>query len=447
MLRVNTFEHDGKNIQLLPELDFSDSNTYTVIVGKNGVGKSRLLASICRKKTAHFYANFKFSDPEPLVIAASTSPFDKFPNVRKKNSELPGNYRYVGMRGEGMYSASSAISLISSASKALLEKLLHGRNNTYFLEILDSLSFDTNARFIFKPSFSKVKDFDEPAPYSSRPRIQLTTDDGADKIILDERYASLIHAMATETRSSVTYAMSNVADYFDSRKAVTLNVDFASNNFSFEGKKAYPQIINSILILLNHNLIRLMDVVLHKKTHGELSLKRASSGEQCLIVLTLGIAGHIEDGSLILIDEPEISLHPRWQEEFMPLLISAFSNYKNCHFIIATHSPQIVARMNDESSYIYSLSQDKLYPAKYFSDKSADFQLAELFDAPGMKNEYISRVSFNLIAKLRSKRKVDLEIKADLLKLLELQSKLEDLDPTIFLIDSAKELYDYYARN
>lgn len=344
-----------------------------------------------------------------------------------------------------MYSASSAISLISSASKGLLEKLLYHRNNTYLLEILDSLSFSATARFIFKPSFSKANDFDDPVPYSNRPRVQLTTDDGVDKIILDERYAPLIHAMPTEMLSTVKYAMSNVADYFDSRKAVTLNVDFASNTFSFEGKEAYPHTINSILILLNHNLIRLIDVVLHKRTHGELSIKRASSGEQCLIVLTLGIAGHIADGSLILIDEPEISLHPRWQEEFMPLLTSAFSSYKNCHFIIATHSPQIVARMKGDFSFIYSLSQDKLYSGSFFSDKSADFQLAELFDAPGIKNEYISRVCFNFIAKLRVRKKLDDETVADMQKLLELKTKLERNDPTIMLINSAEELYNHYA--
>ncbi|MGY2286325.1 AAA family ATPase [Pseudomonas gingeri] len=449
MPRIKNFEHDGKLIQLLPSIEFYEQNTYTIIVGKNGVGKSRLLANICKKLSDGIYDyHFKY-EKIPLVIAASTSPFDKFPSPKKKKErdELYSIYRYVGMRGEGMYPASSAISLISSASKALLEKLLNQRNNANFLDVFESLSFSSNVYFLLKPSFSRYNDTQKSYHTRNRESFQVITDDGSDRLELDERFSPMFKNLSTEARSQVTYAMSNLVDYFESRKTISLHVDFRTNSTSLEGLHAQPHIINSIILLLNHNLIRLMDVYLHKKNHGELSLKKASSGEQCLIVLMLGIAGHIEDGSLILIDEPEISLHPRWQEEFMPLLASAFVKYKSCHFIIATHSPQIISKLNNSASYIYSLTNNILYSAKDFNDKSADFQLAELFDAPGMMNEYISRISFSCIAKLRSRGKVDNETEADLEKLTELQLKLDDNDPTKLLIESVRELYHSYAHN
>ena len=91
-----------------------------------------------------------------------------------------------------------------------------------------------------------------------------------------------------------------------------------------------------------------------------MSLKRASSGEQCLLVMLLGIAGHITDGSIILIDEPEISLHPRWQEEFIIMLTKAFLTYSGCQFIIATHSPQIISNLPNKGCYITSLSKSYL---------------------------------------------------------------------------------------
>ncbi|MDH4870517.1 ATP-binding protein [Pseudomonas sp. BN515] len=241
--------------------------------------------------------------------------------------------------------------------------------------------------------------------------------------------------------------MSNLASHFDQRKALVLEVDFSTNEIYLSGSRTHPHIVHSIQILMDVGLVRLMDLRLHKEDYGQLNLKRASSGEQCLMVMMLGIAGHIEDGSLILIDEPEISLHPRWQEEFMRLLTSAFSGYRYCHFIVATHSPQIVARMDNCESYIYSLSKDRLYSSKDFNNKSADFQLAELFDAPGLMNEYISRVSFNLMAKLRARKTIDSETTNELNKLLELREKLSVGDPTIALINSVYELYQHYASN
>ncbi|NWB74773.1 ATP-binding protein [Pseudomonas sp. G5001] len=350
------------------------------------------------------------------------------------------------MRGEGLFSASSAVSLISSASKGLLNKLLNQQNNANLIDAFKSLSFLPSISFIFKPAFFRYTEkWDSkniPVHYA-----RIESDDLSDTLMLDERYAKNFNSLATEIKSTAKYAMSNLADYFTERKALSLDVDFMTNECFLDGNLTHSHIIHSIQILMDVGLVRLIDLQLHKEGFGELNLRKASSGEQCLIVLMLGIAGHIENGSLILIDEPEISLHPRWQEEFMRLLTSAFEGYHHCQFIIATHSPQVISRLNTSDSYIYSFSKEALYESNYFNNKSADFQLAELFDAPGLMNEYISRVSFNLIAKLRTRKKVDSEIHEELQKLLEMQIQLSPHDPTIQLIDSVRELYYYYASN
>lgn len=456
MLRVFEIAHDGKKVELLPEkIGLSDKNTYTVLVGKNGLGKSRLLTNIAKSKTRNLYdlddlydSEFQYCSIErqPLVIAVSTSPFDKFPPPRSKKNANPNNYRYVGMRGEGLFSASSAVSLISSASKGLLNKLLNQQNNANLIDVFKSLTFLPNISFIFKPAFFRYTEKWD-AKHLPNHYARIETDDLSDTLMLDERYVKNFNSLETEIKSTAKYAMSNLADYFTERKALSLEVDFITNECLLDGNSTHSHIIHSIQILMDIGLVRLIDLQLHKEGFGELNLRKASSGEQCLIVLMLGIAGHIEDGSLILIDEPEISLHPRWQEEFMRLLTSAFEGYHHCQFIIATHSPQIISRLNASDSYIYSFSKGTLYESNHFKNKSADFQLAELFDAPGLMNEYISRVSFNLIAKLRTRKKVDLEIYEELQKLLEMQVQISPQDPTIQLIDSVRELYYYYASN
>jgi hypothetical protein len=66
-----------------------------------------------------------------------------------------------------------------------------------------------------------------------------------------------------------------------------------------------------------------------------------SSGEQHEIVLLYQLLFQAEENSLILIDEPEISLHVAWQEQFLPGLqaITALSNFDA---LVATHSPQVI---------------------------------------------------------------------------------------------------------
>ncbi|MDH5152730.1 AAA family ATPase [Kocuria palustris] len=66
-----------------------------------------------------------------------------------------------------------------------------------------------------------------------------------------------------------------------------------------------------------------------------------SSGEQHLIALFSRLLFNTRPGSIVLIDEPEISLHPAWQHEFIDDL-SRISELVSAQWIIATHSPSIV---------------------------------------------------------------------------------------------------------
>ena len=67
-----------------------------------------------------------------------------------------------------------------------------------------------------------------------------------------------------------------------------------------------------------------------------------SSGEQHEVVLLYELLFKVRPNSLILIDEPELSLHVAWQEQFLEDLqqITALSDFD---VLIATHSPEIIS--------------------------------------------------------------------------------------------------------
>ncbi|MFD7618158.1 AAA family ATPase [Streptomyces sp. NPDC059802] len=66
-----------------------------------------------------------------------------------------------------------------------------------------------------------------------------------------------------------------------------------------------------------------------------------SSGEQHEIVLVYDLLFKVKPGSLVLIDEPEISLHVAWQQEFISD-IQRIAHLSKLRFVVATHSPQII---------------------------------------------------------------------------------------------------------
>jgi predicted ATPase len=75
------------------------------------------------------------------------------------------------------------------------------------------------------------------------------------------------------------------------------------------------------------------------------SIELMSSGEkQVLILLTL-VAFPPDSTTTFVIDEPEISLHPKWQHQLLPSITALMS--KNAQMIIATHSPELVGNFRE----------------------------------------------------------------------------------------------------
>jgi ABC-type lipoprotein export system ATPase subunit len=74
---------------------------------------------------------------------------------------------------------------------------------------------------------------------------------------------------------------------------------------------------------------------------GALDLEMLSSGEQHELVLLYELLFKVSENSLILIDEPELSLHVAWQEEFLNDLteVAKLSQFRA---LLATHSPQVI---------------------------------------------------------------------------------------------------------
>jgi len=78
------------------------------------------------------------------------------------------------------------------------------------------------------------------------------------------------------------------------------------------------------------------------KGSKDFDITKASSGEQEILNFLLGIFSLNVQGGVVIIDEPEIHLHPKWQKLLLEI-ISDLSATKNNQFIISTHSPTFVS--------------------------------------------------------------------------------------------------------
>lgn len=106
--------------------------------------------------------------------------------------------------------------------------------------------------------------------------------------------------------------------------------------------KAFTDILNERRFTFKRMTISSEDGFRFTTDQGKpLSLGDLSSGEQQEVVMLYELLFKVKAGTLVLIDEPELSLHVVWQKQFLDDLFQIIS-LKKINIIIATHSPQII---------------------------------------------------------------------------------------------------------
>ncbi|HHY32359.1 MAG TPA: AAA family ATPase [Firmicutes bacterium] len=86
------------------------------------------------------------------------------------------------------------------------------------------------------------------------------------------------------------------------------------------------------------------EILLRKGNHS-FRIERASSGEREILSFLLGIFAFNMHGGIVVVDEPELHLHPKWQAVLRDLL-SELAEETNNQIIVATHSPSFITREN-----------------------------------------------------------------------------------------------------
>lgn len=91
-------------------------------------------------------------------------------------------------------------------------------------------------------------------------------------------------------------------------------------------------------------------IIFKDEQNREVDISKFSSGEQQILYRIWYILKNLGtmDWWIILIDEPEISLHPIRQERLRELLLELFDQL-NIQIILTTHSPYIFRKVNDDN--------------------------------------------------------------------------------------------------
>ena len=315
-----------KNIKGIKDLELSfkkDNKILDVIVlaGVNGSGKTTILEAI---KDSFNNININYDEPEKSNVNLDIF-FEDFEEQKIKEAE-----NFSDANKNKLSDFFNALKLYSFDKNE--------KKDSYEIQI--AKRFDTPPKIIYVPAENKFENVETKSTTLSRNYefINIVNselmEDIPSYIATRRNYLATIEEDLT-MKEVTNIIVNEINSIFD-----ILELDVKLKGFS-KDEKTMPIFENS--------------------AGEEFDINDLSSGEKQLFLRTLSIKMWEPKNSIILIDEPELSLHPKWQQR----IIEVYKKIgENNQIIIATHSPHILGSVSSENIFILYRDENGKIEAK-----------------------------------------------------------------------------------
>ena len=390
-----------KNIRGIKDLELSfkkDDKILDVIVlaGVNGSGKTTILESI-----ENFFnnKNVNYDEPEKSNVNLDIF-FEEFEKNNIEEAEKNCKDRREHKLQDFFY--------------GLMNYEYSRKNKGEYYDNLIAKKFDTPPKIIYIPAENKFEEIQTYSTTLSKEYKFINTinsnviKDIPSYIATRRNYLATIEEDLTmkEVTNKVVNEINSIFDI--------LELDVKLKGFS-KDEKTMPIFENS--------------------AGEEFDINDLSSGEKQLFLRTLSIKMLEPNNSIILIDEPELSLHPKWQQR----IIEVYKKIgENNQIIVATHSPHILGSVSNENIFILYRNENEKIETKTGDELDSSYgQPVErvLKDIMGLESVRTPKIDRDIqeLRKLVDKDKYNTDdFKEKYNNLLEI---LGSTDEDLFLID------------
>ncbi len=350
-----------KNYKVFDDLflDFTDENGETlnevVLAGLNGTGKTTIL---------EFLKDFSDGNIKNVSKDFELEMELEFVNSEVANSIYLNNSEWFD-KNKCVFNNNN---LSINVSKLSIIKQL---SNLVIKEGLDPMSSATNAQIIYSQSFDKASNRIKNKRNNKVKKISFINDeDEMKKLILKPIKNKVFKNKNLPPKEVITNEINEINQVF---KGIIRNsnfVDIDDDNLIFESANAKQIVFEDL-----------------------------STGEKLLYFMGFMLKRLNVNNSIVMIDEPEDSLHPTWQSQ----VLKFYGNIgKNNQLILATHSPHVIGATKAECVFLLKAENEKInvYQPKYSKGHSIPYVLSEIMESSyrdtyvnGMTNEYLALIS------------------------------------------------------
>lgn len=393
-VRIKSIRIENNNVLgniFLPFTDKNDEIVDTIIfAGENGTGKSTIL-NIIYEFSMYNLKNVKSDEKRTFIVQLSDKDIELFNNNQKTINNFASGILNNELQINFDFSIISNWEQIKIIYKDLLgnDKLIFGNmfNTPEIIVIFRSIFSDVEINFTPQDIRSTTaKDVDQKISNSIKSSSNLATD--ITQLLID--------VQALDAEDFLQWARSNDGEKINKNMIdIRMGRFKEAFNFMFPNKK-YKEVRNE-----NGS-----KKVIFEEFEKEVTLDKLSSGEKQIVFRGSFLLKDLKsnNGIFALIDEPELSLHPKWQFKIIDFYKKLFTNEKGIQtsqIFFVTHSPFIIHNENRNNDKIIILKKDE--KGDVFIPKNGEYYnwtneeiVEEAFNINIMRNK-INQIKKNIV--------------------------------------------------
>lgn len=365
------FDEDTKELNIIdkdetgefyPKDFFGENINVTAIVGENGSGKSSIIECL-----EMLIKSFSKEDDIEYEFYHSEYIFNSIILFKDEN-----NYYDIGLNKLNFQNIIKIKPSDKKISNIILERIevsFKENISLFILEYFEQLKINKFNFFIpdiIAVDLLGIEGIEK--LISFKDKIKYFLDLEKNKITLTEKEAKKID---TSFDMGYSQKFKKILKLVELNENFNINPDYESGflySFKIKDKDFIENNKVFFSLLGEFNLIDFHDSSkkeLHEYRIGNfgLTLNELSLGEKNYLKIYLKLSYLINNSktNIIILDEPEITLHPDWQKRFILENLELFRNKKDIHLIITSHSPFILSDLPKEN-IIFLEKGKQVYP-------------------------------------------------------------------------------------
>lgn len=411
-MQVHRVIRPDADVELGRKLNRSN-NCVDIITGPNGCGKTETLEALLAyadelvqdlPRQFNQRTSVHASGLPSKVVVQTFSPFTRFYAPRVDRASISDRYLERDVRPDsyvcvGLHRASRTVG--ASLSRKILEESLfrlseNPESAETLFSVLYELGFHTQLHLEYTPQSAFKKAFNAESPEEVMNAYR-------DKLNSRNPYLQKNEQLRREFDSE------NITDVFRHSVDVVMRHQNRRSNrrsgyqlfASLENARRDFHTIQAFALLRRLDVLSLTSCEISTQEHKLIDVAKTSSGQQQMLCAVLGLATSISNNCLVLVDEPELSLHPEWQLKFVDALFRIADSVHNAHIIVATHSPLIVQQGMQHGADIIQMGDRVQSSSRSLTDESLSVEqaLIDVFHTPISGSAHVSNEIFQAVLK------------------------------------------------